>query len=249
MAPSAHTLHLSPHCRNCSLSSLCLPLALSPGDIERFDNIVRRRASLAAGETLQQQGDSFEYVYAVRSGSLKQTAVDAEGNAQISGFYLPGELIGMDSIDSGVWAGMISAMERAAVCEIPFERLEELAAHLPALRRQLYRGMSREIAGDRRLMRLLTGRSADERLAHFLLELTLRLDRAGDNRDAVRLPMPRRDIATWLGLAIETVSRVLSRFQEQQLIAVRGRRLEILDRPALERAAGSVDCCGRGAPS
>ena len=239
---TASHLHQT-RCQTCSLSSLCLPLSLSLDDVEQFDTIVRRRAPLTRGETLYMQGEAFENVYAVRSGSLKQTIIDTDGEEQIASFYLPGELVGLDSIDSAVHPGFLTALERTTVCEIPFKRLESLSEHLPELRHQLYRCMSREIVDDRRLMRLLSSKSADERLASFFHNLSIRFDRCGHSAERFRLPMSRSDIGTYLGLAIETISRVLGRFQQQGLLNIQGRHVEILDMAALKKHAGIIASC------
>ncbi len=177
------------HCRTCSLSSLCLPLALKAQAMEDFDAIIKRRAPLVRGEVLCRQGEPFAQIFAVRSGSFKQVVLDQDGEEQISHFHLPGELMGLESIEEGSHAGFIIALERSTACEIPFHQLDALAERMPELRNQLYRSMSRVMGDEHRLIRLLTCKSADERMASFLLDLARRFERYGYSPERFRLPM------------------------------------------------------------
>ncbi|OHV07589.1 fumarate/nitrate reduction transcriptional regulator Fnr [Kushneria phosphatilytica] len=216
------------HCQTCSLSSLCLPVALKTGELDHFDAIIKRRPPLATGDCLFRQGDHFSNVYAIRSGSLKQVNFDHAGNEQITHFFLPGELVGFDGIDDGYHTGYAHAMEKTCICEIPFSHLETLAERIPQLRSQLFRSMSREMKEDHRLIRLLSCKTADERIAGFLINLAVRFQRCGHSSKTYRLPMTRTDISNHLGLALETVSRVLKRFRDNHLVAIRGRDVQIL---------------------
>lgn len=220
------------HCQTCSLSSLCLPLALEVKDMEQFDAIIRRRAPLKKGDTLFRQNSPFNSVFAVRSGSLKQVTTES-GNDQVTNFYMPSELVGLDGIDSDRYPGSVIALETTTVCEIPFDRLDALSESLPELRTQLYRSMSKELRDDRRMMRLLSRKTADQRLASFFAGLSDRFRRRGYSPFSFRLSMSRADIGNYLGLAVETVSRILGRFQSQGLIAVSGREVNILDMDGL----------------
>ncbi|GAA3906588.1 transcriptional regulator Anr [Halomonas cibimaris] len=220
-------------CQTCSLSSLCLPLALELEHMDQFDAIIRRRAPLKKGEPLFRQGDIFTSVFAVRSGSLKQIAIEGGGNDQLTNFYLPSELVGLDGIDEERYPGSAIALETTTVCEIPFDRLDLLSEQLPELRVQLYRSMSKELRDDRRMMRLLSRKTADQRMASFLVTLSDRFRRRGYSPYSFRLSMSRADIGNYLGLAVETVSRILSRFQTQKLVAVSGREVNILGMPRL----------------
>ncbi len=232
-----HELAYHPHCQTCSLSSLCLPLALKERGTEQLDAIIRRRAPLKKGDILFRQGSDFDCVYAVRSGSLKQVTTEGSGEDQLTNFYLPSELVGLDAIDEDRYPGTVVALETTTVCEIPFDRLDRLSEALPELRGQLYRSMSKELRDDRRMMRLLSRKTADQRLASFFAGLSVRFRRRGYSPYSFRLSMSRADIGNYLGLAVETVSRILGRFQGQGLVAVSGREVNILDLPALTRLA------------
>jgi CRP/FNR family transcriptional regulator len=131
------------HCKDCSLAVLCLPLSLDMEDLDALDEIVKRGRPLKKGEFLFRQGDAFNAVFAVRSGSLKTFSVTDLGEEQITGFHLPSELVGLSGMDTELHPVSAQALETTSVCEIPFERLDELSAHLPQLRRQLMRLMSR----------------------------------------------------------------------------------------------------------
>ncbi|MCB8888026.1 fumarate/nitrate reduction transcriptional regulator Fnr [Vreelandella malpeensis] len=232
-ASQRRSLAQAPRCQTCSLSSLCLPLALQIEDISQFDAIIRRRAPLKKGEALFHQGERFSSVFAVRSGSLKQVTSEGNGEDQLTNFYLPSELVGLDGIDDECYPGSVVALETTTVCEIPFKHLDALSEQLPELRGQLYRSMSKELRDDRRMMRLLSRKTADQRLATFLTTLSDRFRRRGYSPYSFRLSMARADIGNYLGLAVETVSRILSRLQSQQVVAVSGREVNILDMPRL----------------
>ena len=151
------------HCKDCSLATLCLPLSLELQDLDALDNIVKRSRPLKRGEFLFRQGDTFASVYAVRSGSLKTFSVTDCGQEQITGFHLPSEFVGLSGMDTELYPVSAIALETTSICEIPFERLDELSASLPQLRRQLMRIMSREIRDDQQMMMLLSKKTADER--------------------------------------------------------------------------------------
>ncbi|WP_213877668.1 fumarate/nitrate reduction transcriptional regulator Fnr [Pseudomonas sp. dw_358] len=230
------------HCKDCSLAPLCLPLSLELADMDALDNIVKRGRPLHKGELLFRQGDTFSSVYAVRSGALKTLSLSNGGEEQITGFHLPSELVGLSGIDNEIYPVSAQALETTTVCEIPFERLDELAAQLPQLRRQLMRVMSREIRDDQQMMLLLSKKAANERIASFLVNLSTRFSARGFSSQHFRLNMSRNDIGNFLGLAVETVSRVFTRFQQDQLITAGGKEVHILQPAALcAVAGGSLD--------
>lgn len=252
--PSRHlkggcfSLSKEARCVTCSLSSLCLPLSLNLEDIDQLDRIIKRRQPLKKGEHLFRQGDAFECVYAVRSGSLKNYIMTNEGEEQITNFHLPSELVGMDGIDCDVYPISAKALETTTVCEIPFARLEALAHDLPDLRQQILRIMSKELRDDKQMMMLLSKKNAEERVATFISNLSQRFKRRGYSQFTFRLPMSRNEIGNYLGLAVETVSRVFTRFQNAELIAVNGKEVHILDMNQLVELAGMVDCGSAQAP-
>ena len=212
-------------CKDCSLRELCLPLGLSEPDISALDKLIKRRRTLKKGEMLYRHGDPLRALYAIRSGSLKTTGLIEDGRAQVTGFYLPGELLGMDAINADQHPCNAEALETSEVCDIPYTALEELAQKVPGLQHQLLRIMSREIVRDEDMLMMLGRMSAEERLASCLMSFSRRLARLGDSVVEFKLSMSRQDLGDYLGLALETVSCLLTRFQDEGLISVHGRQI------------------------
>ena len=217
------------HCKDCSLATLCLPLSLDMQDLDALDNIVKRNRPMKKGDFLFRQGDTFASVYAVRSGSLKTFSVTDCGQEQITGFHLPSEFVGLSGMDTELYPVSAIALETTSICEIPFDRLDELSASLPQLRRQLMRIMSREIRDDQQMMMLLSKKTADERIATFLVNLSARFRARGYSPQQFRLAMSRNEIGNYLGLAVETVSRVFTRFQQSGLLEAEGKEVNLIN--------------------
>jgi len=206
--------------------------------MEALDNIVKRGRPLKKGEMLFRQGDEFSSVFAIRSGALRTFSVTDGGEEQITGFHLPSELVGLSGMDTERYPVSAQTLETTSVCEIPFDRLDELSVMLPQLRRQLMRIMSREIRDDQQMMLLLSKKTADERIATFLINLSARFSARGFSANQFRLPMSRNEIGSFLGLAVETVSRVFTRFQASKLLEADGKEVRILDPIGLCALAG-----------
>ncbi len=227
-------------CHQCAIRKLCLPVMLAESEIDHLETIIERGATIKKGQPLFHAGEPFEAIYAVRSGSFVSSAVNAEGQEMVTGFYLPGEIIGLDGIHSKKHPTTAKALETSSVCVLPFERLQEIAAVIPSLQRQLFNVMSSEIQSEHELMMLLGRKSADERLAAFFINLSQRFKRRGLSAERFRLSMTRGQIGRYLGLAVETVSRLLTKFSEDGLIHVQDREIEILDMPRLSQLAGTA---------
>ncbi len=224
-------------CSNCRLATICLPIALDAGDIDKLDRIIQRGRPLQKGEHVYRQNDPFTSVYAVRSGALKGYSVTDDGSEQVTGFYFPGEIFGMDGIGKNQHASSARALETAAICEIPFERLEELSARLPSLQRHFFQLMSREITQDQQLITMLSKNSAEQRVAALLLSISTRNARRKLSPSAFRLPMSRTDIGNYLGLTVETVSRIFSRFQKMGVMSVDNKEIVLSDLTLLQDIA------------
>jgi len=224
-------------CSQCSLQQLCLPAGISQGDLRRLDELVRRRRPLLRGDTLFQVGGALRSLYVAREGAFKTTALAEDGSVQVIGFHLPGELMGLDALGSGTHRCDAEALEPAEVCEVPMADLGRVAAQVPSLQQQLLRIIGQSMGRDQDHLEMMGRRHANERVALFLHNLSERLDRLEGSGDDITLPMSREDIASYLGLVIETVSRTFSRLQDDGIIAVRGRKLQILDRARLARLA------------
>lgn len=225
-------------CKNCSLHQLCLPLGISGDDLERLESIIARKRPLRRGDYLYSQGDKFRSIYAIRTGSVKLYTVDDDGSEQINGFYFPGELVGLDGVSNEYHCGAARALETTSVCEIPFHELETLIGDLPSLRHQVLRIMGKEILEEQGLLMLLGKRDAEARLAVFLLSLSDRFKARGFSATEFRLSMTRNDVGNYLGLAVETVSRILTRFHENKLMTAEGRMITLHDMAALRQLAG-----------
>lgn len=222
-------------CHDCRMSALCLPLTLERADLDRLDSMIQRGRPLQKNQHLFYAGDEFHSVYAVRSGAIKSYCVSNDGQEQVTGFYLPGEIFGWDGIAESRHSNTTVALETSAICELPFERLEELSADVPALQRHFMQLMSKEITTEQQLISLLSKNTAEERIASLLLSLSNRLRRQKLSPTRFRLPMSRADMGNYLGLTVETVSRTFSRLQKEGIIAVDKKELAILDLATLTR--------------
>ena len=227
-------------CRDCSVHQLCLPNGIDEADLARLDGIVERPQPMAARRHLYFMGDNFRSVYVVRSGSIKTYVPSLDGVEQVTGFYWPGEIVGLEAITIGAHACSAQALERTSVCELPFSRLDALADDLRSLGRRLLQILGREIHRDQQVFTILGKPSAEQRIAAMLLNISSRLKQRGFADHEFRLSMSRHDIGSYLGLAYETVSRVFSRFQRQGLLLVEHRQVCIRDMAGLRIVAGSA---------
>ena len=216
-------------CTNCVLPELCLRAGLPPEDVARLEQLVYTRRKLNHGEDLYRTGDAFSAIYAIRSGFLKNELVLRDGRSQVMGFYMPGEVMGMDGINAGAYACTAVALEDTEVCAIPLSRIEETSHGLRDLAHRVHQIMSKEIVRDQRMVALLGGKDAKARLAAFLVDLSDRLAARGYESSDFELPMTREDIGSFLGLKLETVSRLFSKLRDRKLIEVQKRHIRILD--------------------
>jgi CRP/FNR family transcriptional regulator, anaerobic regulatory protein len=229
--PQKHTVS----CSSCNLREMCLPGALAAADMARVENLVYARRRLKRGESLFKAGDEFRAIYAIRSGSFKTGLVDGEGREQVSGFFMGGELLGLDGLGSGAHNGNAVALEDSEVCVLPYSLIEELSREIPALQRHLHSVLAREIVRDHGVMMLLGSMRAEQRLATFLIGLSRRFVRRGFSSSDFHLRMTREELGSHLGLKLETVSRLFSQFGKDGLIEVEQKHVRILDIRGLER--------------
>jgi len=196
------------------------------------------RLPIKRGEHLFRLGEPSDSVYAARSGFFKTKLLLEDGREQVTGFHMAGELMGMDGIGTERHTCDAVALEDSEVCVIPFERLEVLSREMEALQRHFHKVMSREIVREHGVMLLLGSMRAEERLAAFLLNLSQRLSTRGYSPSEFILRMTREEIGSYLGLKLETVSRVFSKFQEEGSIAVQQKNIRILDPKGLRETIG-----------
>ena len=238
--PALDLKQLQKSCATCGLNQLCLPASIGGDDLPRLDEVVQVKKTLAREQSLYSAGQKFRALYVVRSGAFKTFTVDGEGESQVLGFHLPGEIMGLDAIAAGSHQCSAEALEHSSACEVPYEKIETVARELPGLQQQLMRVISREVQQDQRHLVMIGRRVALERLAIFLHSISQRLARVRRDPHEFVLPMSRRDLANYLGLVIETVSRLFSRLAEMGVIAVDRKTIRILDPAKLREIAGET---------
>jgi CRP/FNR family transcriptional regulator, anaerobic regulatory protein len=222
-------------CSSCLVRDLCLPCGMTCSEVERLDSLMFGRRKVKSGQTLYREGDRFQFIYAVRSGTFKAGLALADGSEHVSGFYMAGEVMGLDGVAHGKHASSATALEDTEVCAIPYTHLSELAAGSSGMQQAVNRLMSREIVQKHSLMMLLGSMNAEERLAAFLLNLAQRLKARGFSASDFHLRMSRAEIGSYLGMSLETVSRTFSAFEQQHLLEVDKRHICILDPQGLAR--------------
>lgn len=228
-------------CSTCMLNSLCLPLGMPRADIEKLDQIVDERIRIRKGEALFRQGERAYAIYGIRSGSIKTQLEDATGQVQVTGFLLPGEVVGLDGFLNNVQLSHALALEDTEVCVARIDDMDRIAAQVPALQHQLRRLTGQEIVRSQQLIMSLGVLRSEQRLAAFLLNMSQRLATLGYSPRQFILRMSREEIGNYLGLTLETVSRLFSRFARDNLIRIHQREVHLLDMNMLRDLSGT-DC-------
>ena len=234
LADDGDELHF---CSTCAFSQACLSEGMDKSGLMDLHMLVEHVGPFRAGEHIFREGDPFEAIAAVRAGTVKTYVIDREGREHVLGFHLPGEVIGLNAIDGEHYPCNAVALDTVMLCRFSFPKISVLAAQLPGLQRHLFRLLSRDIG---RAALLAGDWTADQRMAAFLIALSRRLAARGFSATRFQLTMARTDIANYLRLAPETVSRVLRRFQQDGLLQVDSRELELADRDRLEALAEPV---------
>ncbi|QYJ80453.1 electron transport transcriptional regulator EtrA [Shewanella acanthi] len=228
------------HCHDCSMGTLCIPFTLNTNELDQLDEIIERKKPIQKGEQIFKSGDPLKSLFAIRSGTIKSYTITEQGDEQITGFHLAGDVIGFDGIHAQQHQSFAQALETSMVCEIPFNVLDELSGTMPKLRQQIMRLMSNEIMSDQEMILLLSKKNAEERLAAFISNLANRFGNRGFSHKEFRLTMTRGDIGNYLGLTVETISRLLGRFQKSGLIEVKGKYITIVEPNELNLLAGNA---------
>ena len=226
-------------CSSCSLREVCLPAGLEGEKLRAIDELTRAKRRIAKGAVLYRNGDAFASLYAVRSGSFKSVCSSQAGDEKVTGLHLPGAVMGLDAINQRRHGYDAVALEDSEVCVIPYLQLTQLAHRIPELQAQLVRILSDEISPDHGLMLLMGAMDAEQRIVAFLLSLSRRYQRLGYAASRFALRMTRHDIGSYLGLTLETVSRVLSRLQRERLIDAHQKEIVLRDLVALRDKAGA----------
>jgi CRP/FNR family transcriptional regulator len=218
-----------------------LPASIGGEDMLRLDSVVKQRRPLERGEWLYREGDAHAALFVIRAGSLKTYATLPEGDVQILGFHIAGELIGLDGLAGNGNQCTAEALEHSSVCEVPLDALSDVAARVPGLQRQLFRIMGREFDREQKHPVMMGRKQAMSRLAIFLRSLSERLQGIDHDPRVLNLTMSRQELANYLGLVIETVSRLFSRMQALGVLKVERRTVHILDMAGLSALAEKAD--------
>lgn len=234
--------HIKSSCATCSLRELCLPVGLNEHEIQVLGDVVSHKRKVRRGEYLYRTGSKFQSLFAIRRGFLKTCILEQDGRQQVTGFHMTGELLGLDAISTEVHTCDAVALEDSEVCEIPFAKLEEISRVIPSLMHHFHKIMSREIVRDHGVMLLLGSMKAEERLASFLLNLSRRFLIRGYSESNFYLRMTREEIGSYLGLKLETVSRAFSKLQDENIIKVDNKHIQINDIARLKMKMGNSTC-------
>lgn len=225
-------------CASCTLRELCIPQGMSDEELKLIDTVIERKKPVHKNDYLFRAGDTNRSIYAVLSGSVKTLVDNPNGEEQIVGFHLPGELLGMDGFSGDAHTCSAVALETSSVCEFPLESLDEVCHVVPSIQYAMRRIMGREVTKDHAMLLLLGRMSAEEKLASFLISLSKRMAQRHWKPTEFNLTMPRQDIANYLGLAVETVSRLFAHLQDEKIIEVDRRRVNISDMDRLKAIVG-----------
>lgn len=228
---------LKASCENCSLIELCLPRGLNSDDLHTLDDVIQQRRLVRKGEAIFNQGGKSGCIFAVRSGSVKTFTTAKNGEEQILGFHLPGELLGLDGLDNQIHSCSGIALDTSTICELPIDDLNVLCVKMPGLQQQLLSLISDEITKDHTMLLLLARSNAEQKLATFFINLSNRFKARGYSADEFDLTMSRYDIGNYLGLADETVSRLISKFRDRKFIDADRKKIKIINHDSLCKIA------------
>ncbi|PVZ42649.1 helix-turn-helix domain-containing protein [Pseudomonas sp. CC120222-01a] len=248
---TAHPVHLKPLatlCSDCRVSGLCLPTGLPIHDESCLGALIGPRMRIRKGSALFNANDPLTTLYAVRCGSFKTSLNTAEGQGVVINFWMPGNVLGLDAIATEHHVCDAIALEDSEVCPVPYRRLQALARNFPVLQQSLNRLMSREIVREHERVLMLCNLTAEQRLASFLVGLSRRFVSRGYSAHGFLLRMSREDMASYLGLRLETVCRSVARLRALGILNLQGRRVEILDMPALMALEQGGGECEHKAP-
>ena len=222
-------------CSTCLVKDICLPSGLKGNDVHLLDGMLFGHRKVRSGQPLYREGDKFQFLYAMRSGTFKSSLTSPDGIDQVIAFHMAGEVMGLDGVAQGAYSSTATALEDTELCAISYAHLTELAANSPGLHHIVGRLMSFEISREHRLMLMLGSMNAEERLAAFLLDISRRLELRGFSAHEFHLRMSRADIGSYLGLTLETISRTFSAFQRTGILKVRKKHVRVVDHKALAR--------------
>ena len=222
-------------CATCRLYDICLPLGLNSDELHQFSDIMAKNQVFKANESIFKEKERFSSLYVVRSGCIKTHRLSGVIADRITGFFIAGEILGLEAIHTEIYQDTAVALDTVSLCEIKFDSLLSIAAVAPNLQKQLVRLMSEKIScgiseGER-------DTSAEKRIANFILNLSTRFKRSGFSGMNFILPMSKKDIADYLGIATETMSRVLTRLHDKDILLINKKEINITDIRKLQEIA------------
>ncbi|MEO0368329.1 MAG: helix-turn-helix domain-containing protein [Pseudomonadota bacterium] len=221
------------------MSDLCLPLGINKHELDQLESLVQSSPTFQASQKIFSQSESFEKIYAVKAGCVKTVHLDEAGHEAIVGFHLPGDLVGMDGIYLGQYTSSSYAIDTTVMCEIDYRDLGELCQQIPSIQTNMFKLLSRELYHSQVDRPDANDKSAEQRVAGFLHNLSARFHARGYSETCFPLNMSRQDIASFLGVTPETVSRIIKRFKENGMLKIEHKKVELLDLPQL---AEIIDC-------
>jgi len=224
-------------CNSCSLKHLCLPNGLNPAELVEVEKAIDKTVKVSKKHTIFKSNDPIDGIYAVKSGAIKTSIINSEGQEQILEFHLPGDLLGFDAYATDTHSCDATALEDTLLCRLPMEFLDSLSAKLPGVRKVMMQQVGKEISHSQRLLLSLGQLATEERLATYLIQLALHYQSRGFSKTEFILPMSRQDLSNYLGMAVETLSRILSRLSKENIIKIEQRRVIISDYDSLEDLA------------
>lgn len=214
---------------------------LSADSRARLEQHIGRPRILQRKQRLFMSGQLCDGLYLINSGSLKAYVESDSGEEQIIGFHFANDVLGLDGMENGQHTYSVEALETTSVSRISFHFLQELIVRDPQLYHHLLKKISRQIGNEHMTIFMLGRMNAEQRLAQFFLKLSAIMRDNGRVADQLNLSMPRNDIANYLGLALETVSRLLTRFQNAGLLKVTHRHVQLLDKAGLQHIVKQED--------
>ena len=225
------------NCEDCHLSRVCFNGVLEPDSQRALQQITHHPKPVHKGDHLYRQGEEFQSIYIVRSGSIKLYRIDDAGNQHIAGFFMAGELFGMDGLVNSKYSNSAVALDTTSLCEIPFKQIDKCFDTLPDMQRLLINALCNEVNERQQPLLQLHHKQVEVRLASCLLDLSKRFAKLGQSASEFNLPMSRRDLAQYLGMTEETISRLFTRFQKTKLITVSRRKVHLNKLQALKQLA------------
>ncbi len=225
------------NCQHCGLDAVCELLEYGNGEVELPQGVLFRRQPVTRGDTLFLSGDPFHSFFAVKSGSFKTVMAPPQGQEKVVGFHFSGEMVGTEGVAGDAYTCTARALESSLICELRLDRLRQVGGSKLELQSRIISILGQEVAFSHKLNVALIRQSSEQRLAAFILSISTRMNERGLSGENFRLSMSRSDIASYLGLASETVSRTLMKLRKLGVINIRNKQVQMLDPNALEALA------------